>query len=56
MRPVVALHFLRSGTQYTATWDAVDSALAEARARVDAGAALDPELPEYVADELAEIG
>ena len=55
MRPTLALLFLRTGAQYTAAWDAVDPALIEARARVDAGAALDPELPEYGADELSEL-
>ena len=56
IRPSVALHFLQSGMQYTAPWDSVDAALAEARDRVDAGAVLDPELIEYVADDLAELG
>jgi hypothetical protein len=47
-RPTAGLLFLRDGRWYEPPWDDVEAALAEARARIDGGLMLDPELTEYL--------
>ncbi|MCH7489933.1 MAG: hypothetical protein IID05_04480, partial [Gemmatimonadetes bacterium] len=49
-RPTLSLLFLRNGEMFVPGWPEVETALELARERVDAGALLDPEAPEYVAE------
>ena len=49
-RPALALLFLRTGEMFVPGWPEVETALELARERVDAGALLDPDAPEYIAE------
>ena len=49
-RPALALLFLRTGEMFVPGWPEVGTALELARERVDAGALLDPDAPEYIAE------
>jgi hypothetical protein len=51
-RPSLALLFLRGNVLHPLKWDVVEAALMNARARVDAGAILDPSEPDYNVDDL----
>ncbi len=51
VRPSAGLLFLGAGIWHEPSWDDIETAMADARSRIDAGLVLDPSLPEYLGDE-----